>query len=82
MKGETFLEHNTMINYRLDSFFTLVIKNVIESNMKETPEKIPTFIAINNMLNQLNDKIKSDDITNIINEELLNEILDEIKSSI
>lgn len=72
----------TIINYRLDDFFKLIMKNVIESNIRETPEKIPTFIAVNNMLNQLDGEILSDDITNLISETLINKVLDEIRNII
>lgn len=72
----------TIINYRLDDFFKLIMKNVIESNIRETPEKIPTFIAVNNMLNQLDGEISSDDITNLISETLINKVLDEIRNII
>lgn len=72
----------TIINYRLDDFFKLIMKNVIESNIRETPKKIPTFIAVNNMLNQLDGEISSDDITNLISETLINKVLDEIRNII
>lgn len=72
----------TIINYRLNDFFKLIMKNVIESNIRETPEKIPTFIAVNNMLNQLDGEISSDDITNLISETLINKVLDEIRNII
>lgn len=71
-----------MLNYRLLDWITSIIKDVIEDTVTETLEKMATFVAVNNMLNQLCDNTKNDDIPNLVSETLINKMFDEIKNSI
>lgn len=82
MKGDGILEEKTMLNYRLLDWITSIIKDVIEDTVTETLEKMATFVAVNNMLNQLCDNTKNDDIPNLVSETLINKMFDEIKNSI
>ena len=55
-----------------------MIKDIVE----DEPNKISTFIVVNNMLNELDNETASDDMANLISETLINKIFDEVKKSI
>ena len=63
------------------------VKN-IENNMKLVLEQQASEyiayskIAVNNMLNELDNETASDDMANLISETLINKIFDEVKNSI
>jgi len=82
MKGDALLEKKILLNYKLLDWLTSVIKDIIEDTIEDTPEKISTFIAVNNMLNEIDANVITDDMNNLISETLINEIFDEIKNSI
>lgn len=82
LKGDAFLEQKITLNYRLLDWLTSVIKDIIEDTVEDEPNKISTFIAVNNMLNELDNETASDDMANLISETLINKIFDEVKNSI
>ena len=45
------MKEKIVLNYKLLDFITLTIKDLIESIMEDEPNKLSTFISINNMLN-------------------------------
>ena len=45
------MKEKIVLNYKLLNFITLTIKDLIESIMEDEPNKLSTFISINNMLN-------------------------------
>ena len=76
------MEQKIVLNYRLLDWLTSVIKDIIEDTVEDEPNKISTFIAVNNMLNELDNENASDDMANLISETLINKIFDEVKNSI
>ena len=76
------MEQKIILNYKLLDWITSIMKDMIESTIEDTPEKMSTFIAVNNMLNDLDSEIVNDDMTNVISETLINKIFDEIKNGI
>lgn len=76
MKGEL------VINKKLLNWIFGVIEDMIKSTMEDNPDKISTFIAVNEMIEQLEFDISTEDMNNLIGETLTNKIFDEIKNSI
>lgn len=76
------MEQKITLNYRLLDWLTSVIKDIIEDTVEDEPNKISTFIAVNNMLNELDNETASDDMANLISETFINKIFDEVKNSI
>ena len=76
------MEQKIVLNYRLLDWLTSVIKDIIEDTVEDEPNKISTFIAVNNMLNELDSDTASGDMSNLISETLINKIFDEVKNSI
>lgn len=62
-------------------FITLTIKDLIESTIEDEPEKLSTFISINNMLNGI-ENLSINTIVNYVSELLVDKIFEEIKNSI
>lgn len=73
------MEQKITLNYRLLDWLTSVIKDIIEDTVEDEPNKISTFIAVNNMLNELDNETASDDMANLISETLIKKIFDEVK---
>ena len=69
------MEQKITLNYRLLDWLTSVIKDIIEDTVEDEPNKISTFIAVNNMLNELDNETASDDMANLISETLIKKYL-------
>ena len=70
-----------MLNRQLLDWIFAVIEDMINDTIEESPEDISTFIAVNDMMNQLNLDISNVDISSLIVEELVDGIFSEIKSN-
>ncbi|MGN1338521.1 MAG: hypothetical protein ACI4WW_08620 [Candidatus Coprovivens sp.] len=70
-----------VLNYKLLDWVTSVIKDLIESTIEDEPEKIATFISVNNILNDI-DNLSTNKIADYISEQLTDKMFEEIKNSI
>ena len=72
-KGVRKMKEKIVLNYKLLDFITLTIKDLIESIMEDEPNKLSTFISINNMLNGI-ENLSTNTIVNYISELLIDKI--------
>ena len=72
-KGVRKMKEKIVLNYKLLDFITLTIKNLIESIMEDEPNKLSTFISINNMLNGI-ENLSTNTIVNYVSELLIDKI--------
>ena len=70
-----------VLNYKLLDWVTSVIKALIESTIEDDPEKMATFISVNNILNDI-DNLSTNKIADYISEQLTDKMFEEIKNSI
>lgn len=70
-----------VLNYKLLDWVTSVIKDLIESTIEDAPEKMATFISVNNILNDI-DNLSTNKIADYISEQLTDKMFEEIKNSI
>lgn len=82
MKGDAFLVQKQLLNYRLLDWLCSIIKDLIEDTIEDEPDTMKTFIAINNMLNELSNDVLDVDIEKLVSEELTRKIFDEIRNCI
>lgn len=80
-KGARKMKEKIVLNYKLLDFITLTIKDLIESTIEDEPDKLSTFISINNMLNGI-ENLSINTIVNYVSELLIDKIFKEIKNSI
>lgn len=76
------MEQNNTLNDQLLDWINSIVKDMIESTMEDESSKIPTIIAVNNFLNQLDFDFNSLQLSDLFGEEITNRIFDEIKSNI
>ncbi len=75
------MKEKIVLNYKLLDFITLTIKDLIESTIEDEPDKMKTFISINNMLNDI-EILSTNTIVNYVSELLTDKMFEEIKNSI
>ena len=75
------MKEKVTLNYHLLDWLTLNIKNLIESTIEDEPDKMSTFISINNILNDT-ENLSVFKISNYISEDITDKIFEEIKNSI
>lgn len=80
-KGARKMKEKIVLNYKLLDFIILTIKDLIESTIEDEPDKLSTFISINNMLNGI-ESLSINTIVNYVSELLIDKIFEEIKNSI
>lgn len=80
-KGVRKMKEKIVLNYKLLDYITLTIKDLIESTIEDEPDKLSTFISINNILNGI-ENLSRNTIVNYISELLIDKIFEEIKNSI
>ena len=76
------MEHNNTLNNQLLNWINSIVKDMIESTMEDESSKIPTIIAVNNFLNQLDFDFNNLQLSDLFGEEITNRIFDEIKGNI
>ena len=69
------MKEKIVLNYKLLDFITLTIKDLIESIMEDEPNKLSTFISINNMLNGI-ENLSTNTIVNYVSELLVDKIFE------
>ena len=69
------MKEKIVLNYKLLDFITLTIKDLIESTIEDEPEKLSTFISINNMLNGI-ENLSTNTIVNYVSELLVDKIFE------
>lgn len=80
-KGARKMKEKIVLNYKLLDYITLTIKDLIESTIEDEPDKMKTFISINNMLNDI-EILSTNTIVNYVSELLTDKMFEEIKNSI
>lgn len=76
------MKDEVVINRKLLNWIFGVIEDMIKSTIEDNPDKISTFIAVNEMIEQLQFDVSADDMNNLIGETITNKIFDEIKNNI
>lgn len=76
------MEQTITLNNQLLNWINNIVKDMIESTMEDEGSKIPTIIAVNNFLNQLDFDFNRLQLSDLFGEEITNRIFDEIKSNI
>ena len=76
------MKQNNTLNDQLLDWINSIVKDMIESTIEDESSKIPTIIAVNNFLNQLDFDFNSLQLSDLFGEEITNRIFDEIKSNI
>ena len=76
------MKQNNTLNNQLLDWINNIVKDMIESTIEDESSKIPTIIAVNNFLNQLDFDFNSLQLSDLFGEEITNRIFDEIKSNI
>lgn len=75
------MDEEVILNQKLLKWIFDVVESMIENTIEDSPEKISTFIAVNNMLNQLDVDVSKESICDLIGESLVDAIFTEIKSN-
>lgn len=75
------MKEKIILNYHLLDWITSTIKELIESTIEDEPEKMATFISVNNILNDI-ENLSTNKIADYVSEELTNKLFEEIKNSI
>lgn len=76
------MKDEVVMNRKLLNWIFGVIEDMIKSTIEDNPDKISTFIAVNEMIEQLQFDVSADDMNNLIGETITNKIFDEIKNNI
>lgn len=76
------MKEKTVLNNRLKEWIFDIVEDMIESTIDDNPEKVPTIIAVNNFIEQLDLDKQDIELTEIIGETITNKIFEEIKSNI
>lgn len=76
------MKDEVVLNKKLINWIFGVIEDMIKSTIEDNPDKISTFIAVNEMIEQLQFDVSTDDMNNLIGETITNKIFDEIKNNI
>lgn len=76
------MKDEVVLNKKLINWIFGVIEDMIKSTIEDNPDKISTFIAVNEMIEQLQFDVSADDMNNLIGETITNKIFDEIKNNI
>lgn len=76
------MKDEVVLNKKLLNWIFGVIEDMIKSTIEDNPDKISTFIAVNEMIEQLQFDVSADDMNNLIGETITNKIFDEIKNNI
>jgi hypothetical protein len=70
------------LNRQLLSWIFDIIKDMIESTIDDSPEKVKTIIAVNDFINQLDFDLEDIQLSELVGEQITNKIFNEIKSNI
>lgn len=76
------MKDEVVINKKLLNWIFGVIEDMIKSTIEDNPDKISTFIAVNEMIEQLKFDVSTEDMNSLIGETVTNKIFEEIKNNI
>lgn len=76
------MKDEVVINRKLLNWIFGVIEDMIKSTIEDNPDKISTFIAVNEMIEQLKFDVSTEDMNNLTGETVTNKIFEEIKNNI
>ena len=62
------MKEKTVLNNRLKEWIFDIVEDMIESTIDDNPEKVPTIIAVNNFIEQLDLDKQDIELTEIIGE--------------
>ena len=76
------MKEKVLLNYHLLDWLTSIVKDGIESAIDEEPDKMRTFLAVNKMLNELDNQTAMRNLSEIITDYMMDDMIREIKESI
>ncbi len=75
------MKEQVNINHEFITYLSEMALDLIINQIEDRPEKVPKFIAVNEMLNKINYD-GSIELSRILGDDLIEDILEELKSNI
>lgn len=75
------MKEQVNINHEFITYLSEMALELIINQIEDRPEKVPKFIAVNEMLNKINYD-GSIELSRILGDDLIEDILEELKSNI
>ena len=74
------MKEQVNINHEFITYLSEMALDLIINQIEDRPEKVPKFIAVNEMLNKINYD-GSIELSKIIGDDLIDNVIDELKSN-
>ena len=74
------MKEQVNINHEFIAYLNEMVLDLITNKIEDSPEKMPKFIAVNEMLNKINYD-GSVELSKILRDELIEVVLEELKSN-
>lgn len=75
------MKEQVNINHEFIAYLNEMVLDLITNKIEDSPEKMPKFIAVNEMLNKINYD-GSVELSKILGDELIEVVLEELKSNL